>query len=119
MEEELSILNSVKKLLGIPSDYKVFDTAIILNINSVFMILHQLGVGPKEGFSISDDNTKWTDYISDEENLNAVKTYLPLKVKLSFDPPTSTVVMECYKRQIDELEWRLNSQAEGGQNDSE
>ena len=119
MDEELSILNSVKKMIGVSSDYKVFDTDIIIHINSVFMILHQLGVGPKNGFSITDDNTVWTDFVTDESNLQVVNTYVYLNVKLLFDPPLSTAVMECYKEQIKELEWRLNTQAEGGQNDSE
>lgn len=119
MDEELSILNSVKKMIGVSSDYNVFNPDIIIHINSVFMTLHQLGVGPKNGFSITDENTMWTDFISDESNLNAVKTYMYLKVKLLFDPPLSTAVMECYKEQIKELEWRLNTQAEGGQNDTE
>lgn len=119
MDEELSILNSVKKMIGVSSDYKVFDTDIIIHINSVFMVLHQLGVGPENGFSITDPSTVWTDYVPDESNLHAIKTYMYLKVKLLFDPPLSTAVMECYKEQIKEIEWRLNTQAEGGQNDTE
>lgn len=119
MDEDFSILNSVKKMIGISSDYKVFDQDLIVHINSVFMILHQLGIGPKNGFSITDENTVWTDFVSDESNLHAVKTYMHLKVKLLFDPPLSTAVMECYKEQIKELEWRLNVQVEGGQNDTE
>lgn len=117
MDEENSILNSVKKVLGIPSNYTNFDADIVLHINSVFMTLTQLGLGPESGFSISDAVTTWSDFVSDDSNLNGVKTYVVLKVKLLFDPPLSTAVMECYKRQIDELEWRLNVQAEGGQND--
>ena len=119
MDEDLSILNSVKKLLGIPADYKQFDTDIIIHINSVFMTLTQLGVGPQIGFSISDENTVWTDFVSDECNLKAVKTYVTLKVKLIFDPPQSTAVLECYKEMLKETEWRLNVEAEGGQNESE
>lgn len=118
MDEENSILNSVKKLLGIPSNYTNFDTDIILHINSVFMTLTQLGLGPESGFSISDAVTTWSDFIPDEFNLHGVKTYMFLRVKLLFDPPLSTAVTECYKRQIEELEWRLNFEAEGGQDES-
>lgn len=117
MDEDLSILNSVKKNIGIAEDYTQFDPNIIIHINSIFMILSQLGIGPKNGFRINDSDAVWTDYISDESNLAAVKTYMYLKVKLLFDPPLSTAVMECYKHQITELEWRLNVQAEGGQNE--
>ena len=111
-EKDKSILNTIKKLLGIASDYKNFDTDIIININTVFMTLHQLGVGPKEGFHIESDKEVWDDYISDENNLDAVRTYVYLKVKLLFDPPLSSTVMESFRQQIQEYEWRLNVQTE-------
>lgn len=107
-----SILTSIKKLLGITEDYEHFDADIIMHINSVFMILNQLGVGPKEGFSISDETATWNDYLPDGSNLEAVKSYIHLKVKLLFDPPLSSTVMECMKQMINEMEWRLNVQAE-------
>lgn len=170
-----SILTSVKKLLGITEDYKHFDTDIILHINTVFMVLNQLGVGPSEGFSIEDDTSVWTDFIStnayykaehgidtdtkaemfaptkeiidaailsanqidtgfytttgekvyhastlsgidvfyyvsvaNPSQLEAVKSYVYLKVKLLFDPPLSSSVIEATNRMISELEWRLN-----------
>lgn len=103
-----SILTSIKKLLGIEEDYTIFDTDIIIHINSVFSILHQLGLGPKGGFVISDDTTNWSDYIGDNNNLFMVKTYVYLKVKLVFDPPTSAGAIEAIEREIKELEWRLN-----------
>jgi hypothetical protein len=103
-----SILTSIKKLLGITAEYEHFDPDIIMHINSVFMILNQLGVGPKECFSIEDDTSVWTDFIRDETNIEAVKTYVYLKVKMIFDPPTGGAVVEAYNRTIDELEWRLN-----------
>lgn len=103
-----SILISIKKLLGISEEYTHFDADIIMHINSVFMILNQLGVGPKEGFFIEDDSTTWDEYIPDVTKLHAVKTYIHLKVKLLFDPPASSAVMECTKQMIAELEWRLN-----------
>ena len=104
-----SILTSVKKLLGIAEEYEQFDTDIIMHINSVFMILRQLGVGPSEGFSINDKNSKWTDFLDDDITLESVKSYVYLKVRLLFDPPTSGVVMEATNRMISELEWRINA----------
>lgn len=107
-----SILTSIKKLLGITEEYEHFDSDIILHINSVFMVLNQLGVGPKEGFSISDKEDLWEDYITEGLNLEAVKTYVFLRVRLIFDPPQSSAVIEAINRTINELEWRLNIQAE-------
>ncbi len=110
-----SILTSIKKLLGIAEDYKHFDNDIIIHINSVFMILNQLGVGPANGFSISDEFATWADYLpEDNKNFEAVKTYIHLKVKLIFDPPLSSTVAEAMKQMISELEWRLNVEAESG-----
>ena len=107
-----SILTSIKKLLGITEEYDQFDPDIIMHINSVFMILTQLGVGPAEGFSIEDDTAVWTDFIQDIKKLESVKTYIYLKVKLTFDPPLSSAVIESMNRLINELEWRLNVAAE-------
>ena len=107
-----SILTSVKKLLGIDEAYEHFDTDIIIHINSVFMILRQLGVGPSTGYSIIDKNDTWADFIEDVEKIQAVKTYVYLKVRLLFDPPTSSSVMESMNRMISEYEWRLNVDAE-------
>ena len=107
-----SILTSIKKLLGITEEYDQFDPDIIMHINSVFMILTQLGVGPAEGFSIEDDTAVWTDFIQDVKKLESVKTYIYLKVKLVFDPPLSSAVIESMNRLVNELEWRLNVAAE-------
>ena len=107
-----SILTSIKKLLGIPEDYEHYDADIIMHINSVFMILNQLGVGPSNGFSITDKTAVWGNFISDNDNLEAVQSYVYMKVRLLFDPPLSSAVMECMNRMIGELEWRLNSEAE-------
>ena len=110
MEE--SILISIKKLLGIPAEYTNFDTDIIIHINTVFMVLNQLGVGPEEGFRIEDDSATWEDYIPDEApKLDAVKSYIYLKVKLVFDPPLSGTVAAAINQSINEYEWRLNVQA--------
>ena len=111
-----SILQSVKKMLGIIPDYTNFDDDIIMHINSVFMILQQLGVGPKEGFAISDKFTVWTDYIKDPVKLQMAKSYMALRVRLLFDPPTSSAHMESIKQQIAEFEWRMNVEAETGEN---
>lgn len=103
-----SILTSIKKLLGIMEEYEHFDQDIIMHINSAFMVLTQLGVGPSEGFSISDGTAIWTDFVSDLTKVEAIKTYVYLKVKSVFDPPTSSAVIDSIDRTIKELEWRLN-----------
>ena len=102
-----SILTSIKKLLGITEEYEHFDPDIIVHINSAFMILTQLGIGPKNGFSITGNVEKWEDFLPDERMIHSVKSYIHLKVKLMFDPPLSSAVLECHKEQIKELEWRL------------
>lgn len=106
---ETSILTSIKKMLGVAEDYTEFDEDIITHINSVFLNLTQLGVGPEEGFMIEDDTAVWEDFIDDSIRLQAVKTYMYLKVKLLFDPPLSSSVTESFTRMIAELEWRLNA----------
>lgn len=105
---ETSILTSIKKMLGVAEDYTEFDEDITTHINSVFLNLTQLGVGPEEGFMIEDDTAVWEDFIDDSIRLQAVKTYMYLKVKLLFDPPLSSSVTESFTRMIAELEWRLN-----------
>lgn len=107
-----SILKSIKKLLGIAEDQTNFDVDLIIHINSVFMTLNQLGVGPSEGYAITDDLARWDNFISDEINLNLVKTYMYLKVKLLFDPPLSSSVLESMERMANEFEWRLKVRAE-------
>lgn len=102
-----SILISIKQLLGIDPEYTHFDPIIIMHINSVFMILTQLGVGPSEGFMIEDEMTTWTDYMQDKTNIESVKSYIYLKVKLLFDPPSSAVIASM-NEMIKELEVRLN-----------
>ena len=107
-----SILTSIKKMLGISEDYTQFDADLIMYINSVFLNLTQLGVGPASGFTIEDETTEWTDFINNNAQLQAVKSYIYLKVKLLFDPPLSSAVIESTNRMIAELEWRLNVAAE-------
>lgn len=107
-----SILTSIKKLLGISEEYEHFDADLIMHINSVFMILTQLGVGPSEGFHITDSNEIWADFIQEPARIELVKSYMYLKVKLLFDPPSSSAVIESMNRMISEFEWRLNVAAE-------
>ena len=113
-----SILTSIKKLLGVTEDYTHFDADIIMYINTEFMSLKQLGIGPTEGFMIEDKMSTWDEYIDVDENpdkltlLSAVKSYIHLKVKLTFDPPQNSSVTESIKQRISELEWRLNVEAE-------
>lgn len=103
-----SILTSIKKLLGIAEEYTHFDNDIIMHINSVFMVLTQLGVGPSEGFSIAGADETWDEYITKGQNISTVKSYMYIKVRLLFDPPTSSAVMESMTRMANEFEWRLN-----------
>lgn len=107
-----SILNTIKKQLGITEDYTVFDSDLIMHINSVFLTLSQLGVGPDEGFFIEGKNDSWTDYIDEGILLNSIKTYVYLKVKLLFDPPGSSYAIDAINSIIKELEWRINVQVE-------
>lgn len=106
-----SILTSIKKLLGISEEYEHFDKDLIMHINSVFLILNQLGIGPAEGFFIYDKEAIWDDFISDS-NLELVKSYTALKVQLLFDPPLSSAVLDAKNRMISEFEWRLTIAAE-------
>ena len=104
-----SILNSIKKLVGMDEEETDFDGDIILHINSAFAILNQLGVGPTTIFAIFDKDATWDDFIDDDTiNINHIKTYIGLKVKLWFDPPTNSSVIKAMEEQIRELEWRLN-----------
>ncbi len=107
-----SILNSIKKMLGISEEDTNFDQDIIININSVLMFINQLGIGPEDGFIITDDTETWGDLIGERNDLEAVKTYVYLKVRLLFDPPQSAFVLESIERQITQIEWRLTVQAE-------
>ena len=104
-----SILTSIKKLLGISEEYTHFDADIIMHINSVFMTLTQLGVGPSAGFGIENDSASWEDFITDTTKLQAIKTYMYLKVRLVFDASSlGSATQAAYERQIQEFEWRLN-----------
>lgn len=108
MESIESILTSIKKMLGITEEYEHFDADLIMHINSAFMILNQLGVGPANGFRITGEDETWGDFIPADQQLELVKSYMHLKVKLLFDPPLGSAVIEVMNRQISEFEWRLN-----------
>jgi hypothetical protein len=109
-----SILTSIKESLGIAEEYEHFDSTLIMHINSVFMDLTQIGVGPYEGFRIEDKTSVWTDFIPNSSGIKfeGVKSYLSLRVKLLFDPPNNSSQIESMNRQIERLEWRLNVNGE-------
>ena len=103
-----SILMTIRKLVcGNPyADH--FDTDLLVHINACFSILNQLGVGPENGFVVTDETQSWSSYIADNYILNMVKTYVALKVKKIFDPPLTSSVLEAMDKEISQLEWRLN-----------
>lgn len=102
-----SILTSIKKPLGITEEYTHFDADLIMHINTVLFILTQMGVGAKQGFSIKDKTATWADFVPINSNLESIKSYVYLKVKLLFDPPANASVIESTNRLISELEWRI------------
>ena len=103
-----SILDGTKKVLGLQPDYDVFDADLIMHINSVFGTLNQLGIGPDEGFMIEDKEAAWDTFLGTDKNLNPVKTYVYLRVRMLFDPPTTAYLVSAMQDQIREMEWRLN-----------
>lgn len=108
---ENSILRSIKKVLGLDYDYLAFDQDVIMHINATFSVLSQLGIGPTEGYTIEDDSALWDDYDLGTTTLSfkgLVKTYMYLKVRMLFDPPTMSFLIEAMNRQIQEYEWRIN-----------
>lgn len=107
-----SILGSIKKTLGIASDDKTFDPDLILHINSAFATMHQLGVGPDEPFEIHDSTSEWSDFIEDKIALNSIRSLMYIKVKLLFDPPSTTTMFNALEAKEKEFEWRLMVAAE-------
>lgn len=101
-----SILQTIKKLLGIHEEYEAFDQDIIVHINTVLNILSQMGVGKKD-FFITGSSESWTDYTEDRRNIEMVKSYIYLKVKKQFDPSNNGTINTAYEEMIKELEWRL------------
>lgn len=108
-----SILASTKKVLGIDPSIDVFDQDIIMHINSVFNTLQQLGVGPVEGYQIADETSEWPEFTSNNFLMNSVKSYTYLRVRMLFDPPSTSFHLEAIKEQIKEFEWRMKVQMEG------
>jgi hypothetical protein len=111
-----SILTSIKKLLGIAEEYTHFDADLIMHINSVFSILTQIGVGPPEGFSIKDESSVWGDFVPEKSKWELIKSYTYMKVKILFDPPLISSVIESMNRMISELEWRIQVAADPVEN---
>lgn len=108
-----SILDEVKKAIGIAPDNEEFDADVMMHINSVFSTLEQLGLGPEGGLRITDNSTTWDQVYGTDNRLNAIQSYVVLRVKLLFDPPTTSYHLTSIKEQIKELEWRLNVTREG------
>lgn len=102
-----NILISIKKLLGLSEDYEAFDQDILIHINSVVSILSVKGVGPLEGFYVTDETT-WNDYIPDHSKIEMIKTYVYLRVRMMFDPPTTSFLADTINEQIKEYEFYLN-----------
>ena len=107
-----SILDSTKKVLGLETDYDVFDVDVIMHVNSVLSTLNQLGIGPDEGFAIEDATPTWSDFLEDVKPLNNVKSYVYLRVRMLFDPPTTSFLQESMQKQIQEFEWRISTYRE-------
>jgi len=103
-----SILGSTKVMLGIVPEYTAFDDQIIMLINTQFLTLFQLGVGPEDGYEIEGYDETWKDYLNDNKLLNLVITFVHLNVRLMFDPPTNSFAVDAIKKQIDEYTWRIN-----------
>lgn len=112
ISDEDSILQSIKKLLGLGAEQTEFDQEILMDINGVFFELQQLGVGPEEGFTIYDESEEWIDFTTNEKLLSVIKPYMYLKVRLIFDPPTSSSVLTSFENMVNRFEWRINVAAE-------
>lgn len=113
-----SILITIKKMLGMDATYTAFDTDVIVAINSALMVLGQLGVCDA-GFMITGVDETWAAMLKDSSMLESAKLYMYLKVKVAFDPPSSSFVLASFENQITEMEWRLNVQAESVVNQNE
>lgn len=112
MEE--SILKTIKKLIGDNPTNPSFTIDLIIHINTVLNILHQLGVPTEDKFVITGDDEVWDDYLDDEKYLDMVKTYVYMKCRIVFDPPTGSV-KDAFEKQIAELEWRINVEVENAE----
>lgn len=108
-----SILDSVKKVLGLDAAYTAFDPDLVMHINSAISTLTQLGIGPDTGFSITGKDETWATFLGTDARLNSVKSCLYLRVRMLFDPPNTSYMIEAMNNQIREFEWRLNTYREG------
>jgi hypothetical protein len=108
-----SILTSTKKILGLTESDENFDQDVITHINAVFSTLNQLGIGPEDGYMIEDKTATWDAFLGTDKRLNSVKTYMYLRVRLLFDPPTTSYLISSLQEQLKEIEWRLNVYREG------
>ena len=115
--EETTILASIKEPLGIPLQVTAFDPTLLMHINSQLVRLHTLGVGP-DSLPVIDASSVWSDYLEDSEELNLVKTVVYLRVRLLFDPPASSFVLNSLEQSAEEAEWRLNVIVDSGEEDS-
>lgn len=109
---ENSILTSTKKILGIAEEYTAFDQDILVHINTAFSVLHQMGIGPANGFMIEDEGSEWTEFIGNDYALNMVRSYVFLKVRMLFDPPTTSFLLDAMEKQVQEFEWRISTHRE-------
>lgn len=110
--QDKSILETIRGMLGPSVDYTNFDTDLVVHINSVFNRLKQLGIGPDDGFYITGDSETWSDFFEDSKTINMVISYMYLKVKMQFDPPSNSIAADAFKQQIAEYEWCGNVDAE-------
>ena len=108
-----SILDDTKKVLGLAPDYTAFDTDVMMHINTVFTVLNRIGIGPDAGFMIEDNTTTWDAFVGTDLNLNAVKSFVYLRVKALFDPRTTSFAIEADKKVEEELLWQLSVKREG------
>lgn len=112
-----SILQTIRRMIGPSMLDSEFDTDLVVHINSVLFDLTELGVGPRDGFMITGDTETWEDFLGEGvKNLEAVKTFVFLKVKMIFDPPTVGGVIAAYEKLIKEYEWRINVMVDPGIN---
>lgn len=107
-----SILNDTKKVLGLAAEDTVFDLDVLMHINTVFSTLAQLGVGPVDGFAIEDAAATWDSFLAGDNRYNMIKTYMYLRVRLLFDPPSTSYLISATEKQIEQLEWRINAERE-------
>ena len=103
----VSILDSIKQLLGIDAADTNFDKELIMHINGALMVMNQLGVGPNTGYSITSKDNTWDEFLLGRTDLDAVKTDIYLRVRLMFDPPQNSFLVSALEKQIQEYDWRI------------